>query len=100
MVVVVVVVVVVVSREGVWCDTLKKTVCPSKTSPCVPASRAQNWDNIDYRHINHLTLHTVQAMELAKHVKTQNSRDSDCLISQHFYMIDISQCVTQLALLA
>ena len=60
----------------------------------------QNWDNIDYRHINHLTLHTVQAMELAKHVKTQNSRDRDCLISQHFYMIDISQCVSQLALLA
>ena len=30
----------------------------------------QNWDNIDYRHINHLTLHTVQALELAKHVKT------------------------------
>ena len=58
----------------------------------------QNWDNIDYRHINHLTLHTVQ--ELATHVKTQNSRDRDCLISQHFYMIDISQSVSQLALLA
>ena len=57
----------------------------------------QNWDNIDYRHINHLTLHTVQAMELAKHVKTLNSRDRDCLLSQHFYMIDISQCVSRLA---
>ena len=64
------------------------------------ADFCQNWDNIDYRHINHLTLHTVQAMELAKHVKTQNSRDRDCLISEHFYMIDISQCVNQLALLA
>ena len=29
----------------------------------------QNWDNVDYRHINHLTLHTMQAIELAKHVK-------------------------------
>ena len=45
-----VVVVVVVSREGVWCDTLKKTVCPSKTSPCVRPKRPRV-----YRHHAHKT---------------------------------------------
>ena len=34
----------------------------------------QNWDNIDYRHIDHLTLRKVQAMELAKHVKIHTSQ--------------------------
>ena len=34
----------------------------------------QNGDNVDYRHISHLTLRKVQAMEPAKHVKTHTSQ--------------------------
>ena len=34
----------------------------------------QKWDNIDCSHIDHLALHTRQAMQLAKNMKTHNSQ--------------------------
>ena len=38
----------------------------------------QNQDNIDCRHIDHLALHKVQAMELTKNMKTHNSQFGLC----------------------
>ena len=37
-------------------------------------------DNIDCRHMDHLTLHKVKAMELAKNVKRQNSQFGLCVV--------------------
>ena len=38
----------------------------------------RTWDSIDCRHIDHLALHQVQAMELVKNMKTHNSQFGLC----------------------
>ena len=41
------------------CSTSVKNVICVESRECPVPDFRQNWDNIDYRHINHLTLHTV-----------------------------------------